>query len=68
MESVMEVRKYTPSPGQAVSSLRVARIANIWQSPLLVAALMPPSAACVCVQGERHKVLLGGSSFKYRGR
>lgn len=66
----MEVRKYTPGQGQAVSSLRVARITNIWQSPLLVAALMPPSAASMCalVCGERHKVLLGGSSFKYRGR
>lgn len=48
MELVMEVRKYTPGQSQAVSSLRVARITNIWQSPLLVAALMPPSTAYMC--------------------
>lgn len=37
----------THCPGRAMSSLRVARITNIWQGPLLMAALMPPSVACM---------------------
>lgn len=60
------VRKYTPEQSQAVSSLRVARIMNIWQSPLLVAALMPPSTdymcALVCRQRGTKYFLVGRRS------